>query len=141
MSFCVAGLTGFEPATSRVTGERSEPLSYNPTYRKQRAKGTIAQRSSITLRQTGAGTAELPARTYRRSVRAGNPTPALSCEGSQMPNPTCQKLLQVQERIPLDAVHADFKMDVNAGLSVDAAGIPHPGDHLAARDALSLLYI
>ena len=29
--FAVAGLTGFEPATSRVTGERSKPLSYNPT--------------------------------------------------------------------------------------------------------------
>lgn len=26
----LAGLTGFEPATSRVTGERSKPLSYNP---------------------------------------------------------------------------------------------------------------
>ena len=43
---CPMGLSGLEPPTSRLSGVRSNQLSYKPIFRKQRLTGIFSQLNS-----------------------------------------------------------------------------------------------
>ncbi len=82
----MAGVTGLEPATSGLTGQRSNQLSYTPmgTIRKCRQQTGFYRRSaplSTPLSESARDRARRPSAEVDRSVRAWRLAPATTSLG------------------------------------------------------------